>query len=98
MNPLIQGHSGTAPEISRNALSTSQGTNEYHSQSDPHPEEGIFDNQTTQNFGSENGYDMAAGVQRESLYTRDSYFNLRHHFVESPSVAEVFDHTLICMQ
>ena len=42
MNPLIQGHSGTAPETSRNALSTSQGTNEGDSQSDPHPEAGIF--------------------------------------------------------
>ena len=28
MNPLLQGHSGTAPETSRNALSTSKGTNE----------------------------------------------------------------------
>ena len=28
MNPLTQGHSGTAPETSRNAFSASQGTNE----------------------------------------------------------------------
>ena len=42
MNPLLQGHSGTTPETSRNALSTSQGTNEDDSQSDPHPEAGIF--------------------------------------------------------
>ena len=28
MNPLVQGHAGTAPEMSRNAFSTSQGTNE----------------------------------------------------------------------
>ena len=28
MNPLIQGHSGTAPETSRNALRFIQGTNE----------------------------------------------------------------------
>ena len=28
MNPLIQGHSGTAPETSRNAYGTSQGTND----------------------------------------------------------------------
>ena len=27
-NPLIQGHSGTTPETSRNAFSTNQGTNE----------------------------------------------------------------------
>ena len=45
MNPLIQGHSGTPPETSRNAFRTSQGTNEDDSQSDPHPEAGIFGNQ-----------------------------------------------------
>ena len=28
MNPLIQGHSGTAPETSRNVFSINQGTNE----------------------------------------------------------------------
>ena len=58
MNPLLQGHSGTAPETSRNALSTSQGTNEDDSQSDPHPEAGIFHNQMTQNSGPEDGHDI----------------------------------------
>ena len=47
MNPLIRGHSGTTPETSRNAFSTNQGTNEDDSQSDPHPEAGIFGNQMT---------------------------------------------------
>ena len=56
MNPLIQGHSGTAPETSRNALSTSQGTNEDDSQNDPHPEAGIFHNQMTQNSGPEDDH------------------------------------------
>ena len=42
MNPLIQGHSGTAPETSRNGFGTNQGTNEDDSQSDPHPEASIF--------------------------------------------------------
>ena len=37
-NSLFQGHSGTAPQTSRNAYSTSQGTNEDDSQSDPEPE------------------------------------------------------------
>ena len=32
MNPIIQGHSGTTPEMSRNAFSTNQGTNEDDSQ------------------------------------------------------------------
>ena len=57
MNPLNQGHSGTAPETSRNVFSTSRGTNEDDSQSDPHPESGIFHTQTTQNFGPEDRHD-----------------------------------------
>ena len=56
-NPLIQGHSGTAPEPSRNAFRTSQGRNEDDSQSDPQPDAGIFHNQTTQNSGPEDGHD-----------------------------------------
>ena len=58
MNPLIQGHSGTAPETSWNAFSTSQGTNEDDSQSDPHPEAGIFIDQATQHSGPEDRHDM----------------------------------------
>ena len=56
LNPLLQGHSGTAPETSRNVLSTSQGTNEDDSQSDPHPGAGFFQNQMTQNSGPEDGH------------------------------------------
>ena len=82
MNPLTQGHSGTTPEMSRNAFSTNQGTNEDDSQSDPRPEAGIFSNQTTQNYGSEDGHDTATGVQKESLYghdnSRSSEFNSPH--------------------
>ena len=57
MNPLIQSHSGTAPETSRNTYGTNQGTNEDDSQSDPHPEAGMFHNQTTRNSGPEDGHD-----------------------------------------
>ena len=57
MNPLIQGHSGTAPETSQNAYGTNQGTNEDDSQSDPHPEADIVHNQTTRNSGPEEGHD-----------------------------------------
>ena len=57
MNPLLQGHSGTTPEPSWNALSTSQGTNEDDSQNDPRPEAGFFHGQTTQNSGPEDGHD-----------------------------------------
>ena len=42
MNPLIQSHSGAAPETSRNVFSISQGRNEDDSQSNPHPEAGLF--------------------------------------------------------
>ena len=47
MNPLIQGYSGTTPETSRNAFGTNPGTTEDDSQSDPHPEAGLLQNQTT---------------------------------------------------
>ena len=65
MNPLLQGHSGTTPEPSWNALSTSQGTIEDDPQNDPHPEAGLFHGQMTQNSGSKDGHDMVTGVQDE---------------------------------
>ena len=74
MNPLIQGHSGTAPETSRNAFSINQGTNEEDSQSDPHPEAGLIHNQTTRNSDPEDGHDKVTGVQKERLYGRDSTY------------------------
>ena len=57
LNPLLQGYSGTTPEMSRNAFSTNQGTNEDDPQSDPHPEAGIFGNQTMRNCGQEDQRD-----------------------------------------
>ena len=57
MNPLLQCHFGTAPETSRNAFSVNQGTNEDDSQSNPHPEAGLFHNQMTQNSGPKDGHD-----------------------------------------
>ena len=65
MNPLVQGKSGTTPVMSRNAFSTNQGTNEDGSQSDPHPEAGIFGNQTMRKCGQKDRRDMVTGVQRE---------------------------------
>ena len=53
MNLLIHGCSGTAPETSGKAFGTIQGTNEDDSQSDPHPEAGIFHNQTMLNSDPE---------------------------------------------
>ena len=57
MNRLIQGHFVNAPEMPRNAISTGLATNEDDSQSNPHPEAGIFNNQLTQNSGPEDGND-----------------------------------------
>ena len=53
LNPLFPGHSGTAPETSRNGYSSNQGTNEDDSQSGPHPDAGVFESQTTHNSGPE---------------------------------------------
>ena len=71
MNPLIQGYSGTALETYRNAFSTNRGTNEDDSQSDPHPEAGIFHNQTTQISGPEDGHDRMTGVTEEICNRHD---------------------------
>ena len=62
MNPLIQDHSGNAPETSRNAFSTNQGTKEDNSQSDPHPETGLFHSQIRQDSGREEGHYMVTGA------------------------------------
>ena len=65
MNPLLQGHSGTTPEASRNVFSINQGTNEDDSQSKPHPEAGLLTSVR------EDRHDMATGVQRESAVGQD---------------------------
>ena len=57
LNPLIQSHSRSAPDISRNILGTNLGTNEDNAKSDPHPEASVFQGQTTQNSGPDDGYD-----------------------------------------
>ena len=49
LNPQITTHSETVPRTFRNTNVENQGTNEDDSQSDPHPEAGIFCGQTTQN-------------------------------------------------
>ena len=53
LNPHIRTHSGTVPGTFRNTNVENQGTNEDDSQSDPHPEAGIFRSQATQNSGPE---------------------------------------------
>ena len=56
-NPQIRTHSGTVPGTFRNTNVENQGTSKDGSQSDPHPEAGIFHSQTTQNSGPEVGHD-----------------------------------------
>ena len=62
MNPIQPGRSGTTPEPSRNALNTSQGTNEDDSQNDPRLEAGLFHGQISQDSGPEWVYDMVTGA------------------------------------
>ena len=68
MNPLIKGHSGTAPETSRFAYGINQVTFENEYQSDPHPEAGISPSQTTRNSRPEDAHDMVTGVRDEITY------------------------------
>ena len=50
-NQQIHTHFETVPGIFRNTNVENQETNEDDSQSDPHPEAGIFSGQITQNLG-----------------------------------------------
>ena len=70
-NQQIQTHSKTVPETFRNTNVENQGTNEDDSQSDPHPEAGIFRGQTTQNSGPKDCRDMVTGATREIRQCRD---------------------------
>ena len=70
-NQQIQTHSKTVPGTFRNTNVENQGTNEDDSQSDPHPEAGIFRGQTTQNSGPTDCRDMVTGVTGEICQCRD---------------------------
>ena len=48
-----------------------QGTKEDDSQSDPHPETGIFRGQTIRNFGPKDCRDMVIGATEEIRQYRD---------------------------
>ena len=67
----IQTHSKTVPGTFRNTNVENQGTNEDDSQSDPHPEAGIFRGQTTKNSGPKDSRDMVTGVTGEIRHCRD---------------------------
>ena len=70
-NQQIQTHSKTVPGTFRNTNVENQGTNEDDSQSDPHPEAGIFRGQTTQNSGPKDCRDMVTGATGEIRHCRD---------------------------
>ena len=70
-NQQIQTHSKTVPGTFRSTNVENQGTNEDDSQSDPHPEAGIFHGHTTQNLGPKDCRDMVTGATREILQCRD---------------------------
>ena len=78
MNPLLQGHSGTTPETSRNVFSINQGTNNDDSQSNPHPEAGLLNTgredrqDTAMGVESKMGQDMVTGVHEEVTYCSPS--------------------------
>ena len=71
LNQQIRTHSKTVPGTFRNTNMGNQGTNEGDSQSDPHPEAGIFRGQTTQNSGPKDCRDMVTGATGEIRHCRD---------------------------
>ena len=71
LNQKIRTHSETVPGTFRNTNVGNQGTNEDDSQSDPHPEAGIFRGQTTQNSGPKDCRDLVTGATGEIRHCRD---------------------------
>ena len=71
LSPQITTHSETVPGTFRNTNVENQGTNEDDSQSDPHPEAGIFCGHITQNSNLEECCDMVTGIQGEIRYRPD---------------------------
>ena len=70
-NQQIHTHFETVLGTFRNTNVENQGTKEDDSQSDPHPEAGIFRGQTTQNLGAKDCRDMVAGATGEIRHSRD---------------------------
>ena len=70
LNQQITTHSETVPGTFRNTNVENQGTNEDNSQSDPHPEAGIFCGQNAQNSDLEDCCDMVTGATRGSEEVR----------------------------
>ena len=79
MNLLLPGCTRTTPEPSRNALNTSQGTNDDDSQKDPHPEASLFHGQMTQNPGPEDGHYMVTRVNEQTRNDHDMVTGATEH-------------------
>ena len=108
LNTLIQGHSGIAPETSRNTLSTNQGTNEDDSLSDPHSKAGVSQRQTTLNSSPGDAYHIVTGVQEETPFCSPgtssgnqkkahSKFLPQYRSENTPTTSET-DQTLLALQ
>ena len=68
LNQQLQTHSETIPGTFRDTNVENQGTNEDDSQSDPHPEAGIFRGQTTQNSGPKDCRDSISNLFKIFYY------------------------------
>ena len=103
LNQQIQTHSRTVPGTFRNTNVENQGTNEDDSQSDPHPEAGIFRGQTTQNSGPkacrDSGYDIS--TQTLSLFIDSVYMSdFRKTLISQPTLdqGDEFSHLWVSFQ
>ena len=80
-NPLIQGHSGTTPEMSRITLGANQGANEDDSQWDP--EATISQSQNTRNTDPDDEFDAYWKISLNKLnwtcYWRFSRILMRYY-------------------
>ena len=86
LNQQIRTHSETVPGTFRNTNVENQGTNEDDSQSDPHPEAGIFRGQTAQNFGPKDCRDMVTGVTGEIRPCRDMVTGVQEEIRSRPHI------------
>ena len=96
LNKQITTHSGTVPGTFRNTNVENQGTNEDDSQSDPHPEAGIFRGPK----GCRDSFRMRQQIQFESFglifhfLPREKYRNLSR-FVSSQKQCQWIEQKLL---
>ena len=74
LNQQITTHSETVPGTFWNTNVENQGTNEDDSQSDPHPEAGIFRGQTTQNLGPKDCRDTCYFKSSQLIFCQNLFF------------------------